>query len=148
MRVQCTRNDLHCVGKHRLRKLLGLPLRRECFGLSDKCPLFGNRSELSRRFNRNEPMIGNLASGQDGRPNCLLLDYLFRSICDLVLEVASFMIAAELAQRRFVQLKKNLAQFFGFRVTGARERQHPPAGTKWQPCAATGHLNRVYRTIL
>ena len=28
------------------------------------------------------------------------------------------MIAAELAQRGFVQLKKNLAEFFGFRVTG------------------------------
>jgi hypothetical protein len=32
--------------------------------------------------------------------------------------MAGFMIAAELAQRRFVQLMKNLAQLFGFRVTG------------------------------
>jgi hypothetical protein len=28
------------------------------------------------------------------------------------------MIAAELAQRRFVQLMENIAQFFGFRITG------------------------------
>ena len=91
------------------------------------------------------------------------------------------MIAAELAQRSFVELKKNLAQCLGFRVPGgetlsvnlaqrvdgrvsvfvadfavmvavaivetgfahaalhgARERQHPPAETKWQSCTATG----------
>ena len=30
------------------------------------------------------------------------------------------MIAAELAQRRFVQLKKNLAQCLGFRMTGGK----------------------------
>jgi hypothetical protein len=43
---------------------------------------------------------------------------LFRSLCDLVIQVTSFMIAAELAQRCFVQLKKNLTQLFGFGVTG------------------------------
>jgi hypothetical protein len=91
------------------------------------------------------------------------------------------MIAAELAQRRLVQLKQDFAQLLGRGITGgktlsvnlaqradegvavlvadfavvvamaivetgfahaalhgARERQHPPAGTKWQSCAATG----------
>ena len=91
------------------------------------------------------------------------------------------MISAELAQRRFVQLKQNLAQLLGCRITsgetlsvnltqganegvsvlvadfaivvavaivetclahaalhGAHGRQHPPARTKWQSCAATG----------
>jgi hypothetical protein len=91
------------------------------------------------------------------------------------------MIAAKLAQRRLIQLKKDFAQLLGRGITGgkalsvnlaqradegvavlvadfavvvamaivetgfahaalhgARERQHPPAGTKWQSCAATG----------
>jgi hypothetical protein len=95
-------------------------------------------------------------------------------------------IAAELAQRRFVQLMKDLAQFLGPGVTGcetlsvnlaqrldkcvsvlvadfaivvavaivetglvhavlhcAHSRQHPPAATKWQSCAATGDLDRT-----
>jgi hypothetical protein len=43
---------------------------------------------------------------------------LLRSIFDLVLQVARLMIAAELAQRCFVELKKNLAHFFGFRIIG------------------------------
>ena len=34
-----------------------------------------------------------------------------------MLQVASFMIAAELAQRSFVQLKKNFAQCLGFRMS-------------------------------
>jgi hypothetical protein len=34
MRLQCACHHLYSIGKHRLRKLLGLPLRRECFGLS------------------------------------------------------------------------------------------------------------------
>jgi hypothetical protein len=106
---------------------------------------------------------------------------LLRSVCDFVFQVTGLMIAAELAQRRFIELKKNLAQFLGHRITGckilfvnltqradegvsvlvadfavvvavaivetclahaalhsANERQHPPAGTKWQSCAATG----------
>ena len=93
------------------------------------------------------------------------------------------MIAAELAQRRLVQLKQDFAQLLGRGITrgktlsvnlaqradegvavlvadfavvvamaivetglahaalhGARERQHPPAGTKWQSCAATGKI--------
>jgi hypothetical protein len=36
------------------------------------------------------------------------------------------MIAAELAQRRFVQLMKNLAQLFGFRITGGETRSVNP----------------------
>lgn len=43
---------------------------------------------------------------------------LLRSLCDLVLQVTGFVIAAELAQRRFVQLKENFAQFFGFGIAG------------------------------
>jgi len=43
---------------------------------------------------------------------------LFRSLCYLVPQVAGFMIAAELAQRSFVELKKNLAQCLGFRMPG------------------------------
>jgi hypothetical protein len=35
MRFQCACHHLYSVGKHRLRKLLGLALRRECFGLSN-----------------------------------------------------------------------------------------------------------------
>jgi hypothetical protein len=109
---------------------------------------------------------------------------LLRSVFDLVLQVAGLMIAAELAQRCFVELRENIAQFLGIRITGsktlsvnltqradedvsvlvadftvvvavaivetgfthaalhdARERQHPPAGTKWQPCAATRGLS-------
>jgi hypothetical protein len=41
---------------------------------------------------------------------------LLRSFRYLLLQVAGFVIAAELAQRRFVQLKKNLAQCLGFRM--------------------------------
>jgi hypothetical protein len=41
---------------------------------------------------------------------------LLRSVCDFVLQVAGLMIAAELAQRRLVQLKQNLAELFGFRI--------------------------------
>jgi hypothetical protein len=94
------------------------------------------------------------------------------------------MIAAELAQRSFVELKKNLAQRLGFRMPGgetlpinltqrvdgrvsvfvadftvvvavaivetcvAHGALHcaygelPPARTKWQSCAATGHQSR------
>src|ERR1700719_2773460 len=95
--------------------------------------------------------------------------------------MAGLMIAAELAQRRLVELKQDFAKLLGRGITGgktlsvnlaqradegvavlvadfavvvavaivetgfahaalhgARERQHPPAGTKWQSCAATG----------
>ena len=41
---------------------------------------------------------------------------LLRSFRYLLLQVAGFVIAAELAQRRFIQLKKNLAQCLGFRM--------------------------------
>src|ERR1700681_2300006 len=37
-------------------------------------------------------------------------------ISDLVFKMPGLMIAAELAQRRFVQLKQNLAQLFGCRI--------------------------------
>src|SRR6202171_1899303 len=43
---------------------------------------------------------------------------LLRSVGDLVFQVAGLMIAAELAQRRLVQLKQNLAQLLGFRIAG------------------------------
>ena len=96
-----------------------------------------------------------------------------------MLQVAGFMIAAELAQRRLVELKQDFAQLVGRRIPGGktlsvnlaqrtdegvavlvadfavvvavaivetglghftlhciRGRQHPPAGTEWQSCAA------------
>src|SRR5260370_40595959 len=43
---------------------------------------------------------------------------LLRSEGDLVLQVAGLVIAPELAQRRLIQLKQNLAQFLGFRIAG------------------------------
>ena len=43
---------------------------------------------------------------------------LLRSFRYLLLQVAGFVIAAELAQRSFVELKKNLAQRLGFRMPG------------------------------
>ena len=43
---------------------------------------------------------------------------LLRRVGDLVLQVASLMIAAELAQRRLVQLKQNLAQLLSFGIAG------------------------------
>ena len=36
-----------------------------------------------------------------------------------MLQVVGFMISAKLAQRRFVQLKKNFAQCLGFRMSGS-----------------------------
>src|ERR1700689_3078511 len=99
-------------------------------------------------------------------------------------QMAGLVIAAELAQRRLVQLKQDFAELLGRGITGgktlsvnlaqrtnegvavlvadfavvvavaivetgfapaalhgARERQHPPAGTKWQSCSATGTSN-------
>src|SRR5580658_6130653 len=101
-------------------------------------------------------------------------------------QMAGLVIAAELAQRRLVQLKQDFAELLGRGITGrktlsvnlaqradegvavlaadftvvvavaivetgfahaallsARERQHPPARTKWQSCAATGRSNPV-----
>src|SRR5258708_30118677 len=43
---------------------------------------------------------------------------LLRSDGDLVLQVAGLLIAPELAQRRLIQLKQNLAQLLGFRIAG------------------------------
>ena len=43
---------------------------------------------------------------------------LLRRVGDFVLQVAGLMIAAQLADRRFVQLKQNFTQLLGFRVTG------------------------------
>ena len=43
---------------------------------------------------------------------------LLRSVGDLVLQVAGLMNAAELAQRRLVQLKQNLAELLGFEIAG------------------------------
>src|SRR5271154_729343 len=101
--------------------------------------------------------------------------------------MAGLMIAAELAQRRLVQLKQDIAQLLRRGITGgkawsvnlaqradegvavlvadfavvvaaaivetgfahaalhgARARQHPPGGTKWQSCAAiVGQTDRV-----
>jgi hypothetical protein len=45
---------------------------------------------------------------------------LLRSVCDLVRQMAGLMIAAELAQWRFVELKENLAQFLGRGITGGK----------------------------
>src|SRR4051812_42576215 len=44
---------------------------------------------------------------------------LCRSLGDLLLQVAGFMIAAQLAQRGFVQLRQNLAQGPGVGMPGA-----------------------------
>ena len=43
---------------------------------------------------------------------------LLRSVGDLVLQVAGLMIAAELAERRLVQLKQNFAELLGFGIAG------------------------------
>jgi hypothetical protein len=43
---------------------------------------------------------------------------LLRRVRDLVLQVGGLVIAAELAQRRFVQLEQNLAQLLGFGIAG------------------------------
>ena len=45
---------------------------------------------------------------------------LLQSVCDLVLQVAGLMIAAELAPRCFVELRENIAQFLGIRITGSK----------------------------
>ena len=44
---------------------------------------------------------------------------LLRSVGDLVLKMAGLMIAAELVQRRLVQLKQDFAQLFAVRITGS-----------------------------
>ena len=102
-----------------------------------------------------------------------------------MLQVASLVIAAKLAQRGFIELKQNVAQFLGVGITGsktpsvnlaqradegiavlvadfavlvamaivetglahaallwAHSRQHPPAGSKWQRCAATAQQSQ------
>jgi hypothetical protein len=43
---------------------------------------------------------------------------LLRRVGDFALQVAGLVIAAELAQRRFVQLKQNFTQLLGFGITG------------------------------
>jgi hypothetical protein len=43
---------------------------------------------------------------------------LLRRVRDLVLQMAGLMIAAELAQRRLVELMQNLAQLLGFGIAG------------------------------
>jgi hypothetical protein len=43
---------------------------------------------------------------------------LLRRVCNLLLKMAGLVIAAELAERRLVQLKQNLAQLPGFRIAG------------------------------
>ena len=53
-------------------------------------------------------------SGIESRGFATQIAALLRSVGDLVLQVARLMIAAELAQRRLVQLKQNLAQLLGF----------------------------------
>jgi hypothetical protein len=67
-----------------------------------------------RRISSNGRAIARLASKVEASPFATSL----RSVCDLVLQVAGLMIAAELTQRRFVELKQNLAQFLGFGITG------------------------------
>jgi hypothetical protein len=45
---------------------------------------------------------------------------LFRSVGDLVLQMAGLMIAAELTQRRIIELKENVTQLLGWRITGGK----------------------------
>src|SRR3954454_14052522 len=60
------------------------------------------------------PAAANLASKAGSLPFAAL----FRSLVDLVLQVAGLMIAAELAERRLVQVKQNLPQLLGFGIAG------------------------------
>jgi hypothetical protein len=55
------------------------------------------------------PAAANRASKVGSLPFAVLL----RSVGDLVLQVAGLMIAAELAERRLVELKQNFAELFG-----------------------------------
>src|SRR5450631_4724698 len=52
----------------------------------------------------------------------LLRGLLLRGLGDLVFQMAGLVIAAELAQRRLVELEQDLAQFFGFGITGRKAR--------------------------
>ena len=54
---------------------------------------------------------------ESARPASLL-----RSFDDLVIQVAGFMIAAELAQRRLVELKQDFAQLLGLGIAGGEAR--------------------------
>ena len=60
------------------------------------------------------PAAANRASKVGSLPFAVLL----RSVGDLVVQVAGFMIAAELAERRLVELKQNFAELFGFKIAG------------------------------
>jgi hypothetical protein len=43
-----------------------------------------------------------------------------RSVRDLVLQMAGIMIAAESTQRRIIELKENVTQLLGWRITGGK----------------------------
>src|SRR6516162_2501157 len=60
------------------------------------------------------PATPKLASKVGSSPFVALL----RRVRYFALQVAGLMIAAELAHRRFVQLKQNFTQLLGFRITG------------------------------
>jgi hypothetical protein len=57
-----------------------------------------------------------------------------------VLKIAGLMIAAELSQRRLVQLKQNLAQLLGFRIAGCEI-------TKNAVAAAVVAVYRIHNAI-
>jgi hypothetical protein len=58
---------------------------------------------------------------------------LLRSVFDLVLQVAGLMIAAELTQGCFIQVRKNLAKFFRRGITGGK-----PLSVNLAQCADEG----------
>jgi len=76
-------------------------------------PLFRQKeiAGVGRLFDR----VRNAADAELHGPTTLL-----RGLGDLVLQVAGLMIAAELAQRRLVQLKQNLAEFLGFGIASRK----------------------------
>jgi hypothetical protein len=65
------------------------------------------------------PAAANRASKVGSLPFAVLL----RSVGDLVLKMARLMIAAELAERRLVELKQNFAELFGFKIAGCEGRK-------------------------
>jgi hypothetical protein len=58
-----------------------------------------------------------------------------------VLKIAGLMIAAELSQRRLVQLKQNLAQLLGFRIAGCEISKNAVAA------AAVVAVYRIHNAI-
>src|SRR4051794_41661533 len=65
----------------------------------------------------------------ESRVFAMLLAALFQGVGDLVFDVAGLVIAAELAERGFVEVRHDLAQFLGGRIargkTPSVELSHP-----------------------